>query len=99
MRAEHPEIAGLADGVFRRLGDVVLVVAGAAGVLPQQPIELVVVEPGQAQVEAVELQVVELEAEQRFVPLGVLARAIVHQPVGSGLGRGQAAGDVHRHLR
>ena len=99
MRAEQPEIAGPADRVLRRLGDVVLVVAGAGGVLAaEQPVELVVVEAGQAQVEAVELQVVELEAEQPLVPLGVLARAVVHQPVGLGLRRGEAAGDVHRHL-
>ena len=48
----------------------------------EQPVELVVVEAGQAQVEAVELQVVELEPEEPLVPLGVLAGAVVHQPVG-----------------
>ena len=52
-----------------RLRDVVLVVAGADGVLAQQPLELVVVEAGQLQVEALELQVVELEAEEPPRPI------------------------------
>ena len=52
-----------------------------------------------AEVEAVALQVAELEPEQRLVPLGVLARPVVHQPVGPGLRRREAAGDVHRRGR
>ena len=38
VRAEQPEIAGQRDRVLRRLGDVVLVVAGTGGVLAQQPV-------------------------------------------------------------
>jgi len=49
--------------------------------------EIIIVEAGEAQVEASELQVVELEAQEPLVPLGVLARPVVHQPVGSGLRR------------
>ena len=81
-----------------RLRDVVLVGTGTGAILAQQPLQLVVVEAGQLQVEAFELQVVELEAEEPLVPLGVLAGAVVHQPVGARLRRGEAAGDVHRHL-
>ena len=98
VRPEQPEIARPADRVDRRLRDLVLALAGVVLVAEpgQQPVQLGVVEAGERQVEAVALQVAELEPEQRLVPLGVLARPVVHQPVGPGLRRREAAGDVHR---
>ena len=96
---EYPEITGAGDGILRRVGDVVLVLAGAGEVLPaEQPVKLIILEAGQRQVEAVELQVVELEAEEPLVPLGVLARAVVHEAICLRLRRGEAAGDMHRRL-
>ena len=98
MRPEQPEIARPADRVDRRLGDFVLALASIALVAEpgEQPVQLVVVEAGQAEIEALALQITEFEPEQRLVPLGVLARPVVHQPVGPRLRRRQAASDVHR---
>ena len=89
MVAEDPEIARSADRIGRRIGDVVLTVAVDLVITEpgEQPVQLRVVEAGQRQVETVALQVAELEPEQRLVPLGVLARPVVHQPVGPRLRR------------
>ena len=52
---EYPEITGAGDGILRRVGDVVLVVAGAGEVLPpEQAVELVILEAREGEVEAVE---------------------------------------------
>ena len=50
MRPEQPEIARPADRVDRRLGDLVLALAGAVLVAEpgEQPVQLGVVEAGQA---------------------------------------------------
>jgi hypothetical protein len=100
VRSEQPEAAGPADRIGRRLGDLVLALLSVLlAQRRQKPVELPVVEAGQPEVEAVALQVAELEPQQRLVPLGVLARAVVHQPVGLCLRRRQPAGDMHRDGR
>ena len=89
MRPEQPEIARSADRVLQRLWNVVLALASAILVAKpgQQPVQLGVVEAGERQVEAIALQVAELESEQCLVPLSVLARPVVHQSVGARLRR------------
>ena len=55
------------------------------------------VEAGEIEIEAVELQIPELELEEFVIPLGILVGAIVHQPVGACLFWGKTLGDVDRH--
>ena len=44
-------------------------------------------------------EIAKLEPEQFIVPLGVLMRAIVHQPIGACLRRRQPFGHMDRHSR
>lgn len=97
MLAEDPQVPGTRGALLRQGGRVVRVSQTLARLPGQQLRELVGVEAGQIEIKAVELKITELELEKFIVPLGVLVRAVVHQPVGARLRGRQALGDMDRH--
>src|SRR5215469_14485929 len=79
MLSAEPEIAGARDGILwnrRRCISTLLIRYS------QQRIDLARIEPRQAEIEVLGIQILKLKREQRFVPVRPSHRAINHQPKG-----------------
>ena len=92
MVAQDPQVALLAHGIIGRFRGRYLL----GGLVIEQIVQLVQVEPGQFEVEVEALQRPQLIGQQVLVPAGVQGQAVVGDDVGPLLGLGQVGELDHR---
>ena len=97
MLAADPQIAGTADWIGRRLGSFIGVTI-QLGLGDKQPVEFVLIEAGQREIEAGGLQVAKFEPQQFLVPVTRIRQLVVADCVSLALRFGPAPRDDGRDL-
>ena len=97
MLAADPQIAGLADRISRRLGGIIGIAAHVV-LDHKQPVEFVLIKPGQRQIESGGLQIAEFKPQQFLAPVTRIRQSIVCDRISLALRLAPTAGDDGRHL-